>query len=157
MKKNNRKRMCAYTHTDLPVHHQLTEFAQIHVLWLGDTIQPSHPLSSPSPPAFSLSQNQGIFQWVSSSHQVAKVLDFQLQHQFFQWISKTNFLLDWLVMANRWGNNRNSDKLFGGSKITADGDYSHEIERCLLLGRKAMTNLDSIFKSRDVTFPTKSI
>ena len=59
-------------------------------------------------------------------------------------------------MANRWGNNGNSDRLyFGGSKITVDGDYSHEIKRCLLLGRKTVTNLDSIFKSRDITLPTK--
>ena len=59
-------------------------------------------------------------------------------------------------MANRWGNNGNSDRLqFLGSKITADGDCSHEIKRCLLLGRKAMTNLDSILKSRDITLPTK--
>ena len=59
-------------------------------------------------------------------------------------------------MGNRWGNSGNSDRLdFGGSKITADGDYSHEIKRCLLPGRKAMTNLDSIFKSRDITLPTK--
>ena len=61
-----------------PVHHQLPEFAQIHVYRVGDAIQPSHPLSSPSPPAFSLSQHQGLFQWVSSSHQVAKVLELQL-------------------------------------------------------------------------------
>ena len=59
-------------------------------------------------------------------------------------------------MANRWGNNGNSDRLFlGGSKITADGDCSHEIKRCLLLGRKVMTNLDSILKSRDITLSTK--
>ena len=59
-------------------------------------------------------------------------------------------------MANRWGNNGNSDRLyFGGSKITADVDCSHEIKRRLLLGRKAMTNLDSILKSRDITLPTK--
>ena len=58
-------------------------------------------------------------------------------------------------MANRWGNSGNSDRLFLGSKITADGDCSHEIKRCLLLGRKAMTNLDSIWKSRDITLPTK--
>ena len=60
-------------------------------------------------------------------------------------------------MANRWGNNGNSDRLYlgGGSKITADGDCSHEIKRYLLLGRKAMTNLDSILKSRDITLPTK--
>ena len=59
-------------------------------------------------------------------------------------------------MANRWGNNGNSDRLyFGGSKITADGDYSHEIKRRFLLGRKVMTNLDSIFKSRDINLLTK--
>ena len=59
-------------------------------------------------------------------------------------------------MVNRWGNSRNSERLyFGGSKITADGDCSLEIKRCLLLGRKAMTNLDSILKSRDFTLPTK--
>ena len=59
-------------------------------------------------------------------------------------------------MANRWGHNRNSDRLyFGGSKVTADGDCSYEIKRCLLLGRKSMTNLDSILKSRDITLPTK--
>ena len=59
-------------------------------------------------------------------------------------------------MVNRWGNSGNSVRLyFGGSKFTADGDCSHEIKRCLLLGRKVMTNLDSILKSRDITFPTK--
>ena len=60
----------------LPVHHQLLEFTQTHVHWVGDVIQPSHPLSSPSPPAFNLSQHQGLFQLVSSSHQVAKVWRF---------------------------------------------------------------------------------
>ena len=68
----------------LPVHHQLPEFTQTHVHGVSDAIQPSHPLSSPSPPAFNLSQHQGLFQRVSSSHQVAKVLEFQLQHQSFQ-------------------------------------------------------------------------
>ena len=58
-------------------------------------------------------------------------------------------------MANRWGNNGNRNFILGDSKITADDDYSHEIKRCLLLGRNAMTNLDSILKSRDITFPTK--
>ena len=74
-----------------PVYHQLPEFTQTHVHWVGDAIQPSHPLSSPSPPAFNLSQHQDLFQWVSSSHQVAKVLEFQLQHQSFQWIFRTDF------------------------------------------------------------------
>ena len=81
----------------LPVHHQLPEFTQIPVHQVGDAIQPSHPLSSPSPPAFNLSQHQGLFQWVSSSHQVAKVLEFQLQHQSFQWTFRIDFLYDSLV------------------------------------------------------------
>ena len=68
----------------LPVHHQLLEFTQTHVHWIGDAVQPSHPLSSPSPPAPSPSQHQGLFQWVSCSQEVAKVLEFQLQHQSFQ-------------------------------------------------------------------------
>ena len=62
----------------LPVHHQLPEFTQTHVHWVGDAIQPSHPLSSPSPPALNPSQHQGLFKWVSFSHQVARVLEFQL-------------------------------------------------------------------------------
>ena len=64
-----------------PVHHQIPEFIQTHVHWVGDAIQPSHPLSSLSPPAFSLSQHQSLFKWISYSHQVAQVLEFQLQHQ----------------------------------------------------------------------------
>ena len=75
-----------------PVHHQHPEFTQIHVHWVSDAIHPSHPVSSPSPPIFILSQHQGLFKWVSSSHQVAKVLEFQLQHQSFQWIFRTDFL-----------------------------------------------------------------
>ena len=67
----------------LPVHHQLPALAQTHVHRVGDAVQPSHPLSSPSPTAFNLSQHQGLFQSVSSSHQVVKVLEFQLQHQSF--------------------------------------------------------------------------
>ena len=63
-----------------PVLHCLLEFAQTHVHWVGDAIQPSHPLSPPSPPAFSLSQHQSLFQWLDSSHQVARVLELQLQH-----------------------------------------------------------------------------
>ena len=72
-------------------HHQLLELTRTHVHRVGDAIQPSYPLLSPSPPAFSLSQHQGLFQWVSSSHQVAEVLEFQLQHQSFQWIFWTDF------------------------------------------------------------------
>ena len=74
-----------------PVHHQLLELTQTHVHRVGDAIQSSHPLSFPSP-AFNLSQLQGLFQGASSSHQVAKVLEFQLQHQSFQRIFRTDFL-----------------------------------------------------------------
>ena len=81
----------------LPVHHQLSEFTQTHVHWVGDAIQPSHPVSAPSLPAFSLCQHQGLFQWVSSSHQGAKVLEFHLQHQTFQWTPRTDFLYDAVV------------------------------------------------------------
>ena len=76
----------------LPVQHQLLEPIQTHVHWVRDAIQPSHPLSSPSPPALNLSQHQGLFQWVSSLYPVAKVLEFQLQHQSFQWTPKTDLL-----------------------------------------------------------------
>ena len=76
----------------IPVHHQLPELAQTHVHQVGDAIQPYHLLSSPSPPAFNLSQHQSLFQWVSYSHQVAKGLEFQLQHQSFQWRFRTDFL-----------------------------------------------------------------
>ena len=75
-----------------PVHHHLLEFDQTHVPWVGDPIQPSHPLSPPSPPDLSLSRHQSLLQWVSSSHQVVKVLELQLQHQSFQWIFRVDFL-----------------------------------------------------------------
>ena len=75
-----------------PVHHQFPESTQTHVHWVSDAIQPYHPLSSPSPLAPNPSQHQGLFQWASSSHQVAKVLEFQLQHQSFQWVCRVDFL-----------------------------------------------------------------
>ena len=75
-----------------PALHQLPELAQTHVHWVSGTIQPSHPLLSPSPSAFSLSQHQGLFQWVGFSHQVAKGLELQLQHQPFQWIFRVDLL-----------------------------------------------------------------
>ena len=84
---------------DLPVDHQLLEFTQTHVHWVGDAIQPSYPLSSPSPPAPNPSQHQGLLQWVNFSHEVAKVLEFQLQHQSFQWIFRTDFLQYGLVWS----------------------------------------------------------
>ena len=81
----------------LPVHHQLPEFTLTHAHQVGDAIQPSHPLSSPSSPASNPSQHQGLFQWVNSSREVAKVLEFQLQHQSFQWTPRIDLLWDGLV------------------------------------------------------------
>ena len=75
-----------------PFLHHLLDFARTHVHWVGNAIQPFCPLPSRSPPAFSLSQHQSLFQWVSSLLQVVKVLKLQLQHQSFQWIFRTNFL-----------------------------------------------------------------
>ena len=86
-----------YSSPVFPVHHQYLELAQTHVHQVGDAIQPSYPLSSPFSPAFSLSQNQGLFQWVGSSHQMAKVLEFQLQHQSFnEYSGLISFRMDWL-------------------------------------------------------------
>ena len=81
----------------LPVHHKLLEFAQTHAHQVDDAIQPSHPRLSPSPPAPTPSQHQDLFQWLNSSHEVAKVLEFQLQHQSFQWTPRTDPLWDGLV------------------------------------------------------------
>ena len=90
-------------HARLPCSPPTHELAQIHIHWVGDAIQPSHPLFSLSPPVFNLSQHQGLFQWVSSSYQVAKVLEFQLQYQSFQWKFRTDFLYDGLV-GSPWSN-----------------------------------------------------
>ena len=83
----------------LPVHHQLLGPTQTHVCWVSDAIQPPHPLSSPSPPVFNLSQHQGLFKWVSSSHQAAKVLKFYLQY-IQELIS---FRMDWLDLLDDQG------------------------------------------------------
>ena len=91
--------LCSPMHGSMPgfpVHHQLPELAQHHVHPVSDNIQPSHPLSSPSLPAFNLSQHQGLLQWVSSLHQVAKVLELQLQHQFFhEYLGMISFRIHW--------------------------------------------------------------
>ena len=81
----------------LPVHHQLPEFTQTHVHRVVDAIQPSHPLSSPSLPAPNPSQHQSLFQWVKSSHEVAKLLEFQLQHHSFQRNPRADLLQNGLV------------------------------------------------------------
>ena len=88
----------------LPVHHQLPEFTQTHVHQVRDAIQPSHPLSFPSPPAPNPSQHQGLFQWINSSHEVAKVLEFQLQYQSFQRTPRLiSFRMAWLDLLAAQG------------------------------------------------------
>ena len=86
----------------IPVLHHLPEFAQIHVHWVGDAIQPSHSLLPSSPFAFSLFQSQDLFQQVGSLYQVAKVLELQLQHQSFRWIFRVDFLYNLLVWSPCW-------------------------------------------------------
>ena len=81
----------------LPIHHQLPEFTQTHVYWVSDVTQPTHPLSSPSPPTFNLPQHQGPFRWVSSLHQVAKVLSFSLSiNPSSEHPGLISFRMDWL-------------------------------------------------------------
>ena len=82
-----------------PVLYHLPEFAKIHIHWVSDTNLTIASSAAPFPFASSLSQHQGLFQWVGSSHQVAKVLELQLQHQSFQWIFRIDFLQDWLVWS----------------------------------------------------------
>ena len=84
-----------YSLPGFSVYHYLPEFVQTHVHWVNDAKQASHPLSPPSPLALNFSQHQGLFQWVSSSHQVIKILE--LQHQSFQWIFRVEFLYNWLL------------------------------------------------------------
>ena len=121
----------------LPVHHQLLEVTQTHVHWVDDATQPSHPLSSPSPPTFNLSQHQALFKWVSSSHHFSYRINQSEQISKPKWISA----LVWSSGAKNWN--------------TEDGDCSHEIKRHLLLARKAMMKVNSILKSRDITLPIK--
>ena len=90
---------CTASTPGLPVHLQLLEFIQTRVHLVDEAIQPFHSLSSPSPLDLNISQHQSLFKWVSSSHQVAKVLEFQLQHQSFQWIFRTDFLEDGLLVS----------------------------------------------------------
>ena len=85
-----------------PVLHNLPEFAQTHVHWVSDTIQPFHPLLHPSPPALNLFEHQGLFQQVSSWHQMDRVLELQLQHQSFQQIFRIDLLWGWLVLPPRY-------------------------------------------------------
>ena len=111
----------------LRVHHQLPESTQTHVHWVSDAIQPSHPLLSPSPPAYNLSRHQGLFKWVSSLHQVAKVLEVQLQHQSFpDWWEEhpvlISFRMDRLdLLAANAGDLRDMGSIPGWGRSPAGG------------------------------------
>ena len=86
-------------HARVPCPSPTLQLAQTHAHQVGDAVQASHPVLSSSPPAFNHSQHQGLFKWVSSSQQVAKVLNLQLQHQSFQWVFRTDLLEDRLVWS----------------------------------------------------------
>ena len=164
-----------------PVHHQLPELTQTHVHLVSDAIQPSHALSSPSPPAFNLSQHQDLFQWVSSSYQVAEVIlkPAKIKSVTVSIVSPyichelmgpdAMILVFWMLTFKQTFSLSSCTfikVLFSFSSFSATrvvsfagevidrwlyGDCRHEIKRCLLLGWKDMTNLDSILKSRDIT------
>ena len=97
----------------LPVYHQLPEFTETHAHRVNDAIQPSHPPSSLFPSVPNPSQHRGIFQWVKSLHEVAKVLEFQLQHQSFQWIPRTDLLWDGLFGSPEGENQRTEENILG--------------------------------------------
>ena len=106
-------------------HHQFPEHTQTHDHRLGDAIQPSHPLSSPFPSAFNRFQHQGPFQQVSSSHQVAKVLEFQLQHESFQWIFQDWFPLGWTGWISLWS--KGPSRVFSNTTIQKDQFFSIQV------------------------------
>jgi len=150
-----------------PVHHQFPELTQTHVHWVGDDIQPSHPLSSllllPSIfPSIRVFSNESVLRMMWPKY-CSFSFSINPSNEYSGLIS---LRIDWLHLLEVQGTlksllQQHSSKAsilqcsFLGSKITADGDCSHEIKRCLLLGRKVMTNLDSILKSKDITLPTK--
>ena len=101
----------------LPVHHQLLEFTQTHVHRVGNAIQPSHPLSSPSPPALNPSQHHSLFQWVNSSHEVAKVLEFQLEHHSFQRNPRANLLYYRLSKGLYYRQSKGLSRVFSNTTV----------------------------------------
>ena len=154
----------------LSVHHHLREITQTRVHQVSDAIQPSHPRSSPSPPAPNPSQHQSLFQWVSSSHQVAKVLAFQLQHQSFQWIFKIDLLQYWLVWSPCLRDSQASSptphfksinssvlSLLHSPTLTSIHDHSknHSLTRWTLVG-KVMSLLLNMLSRLVITFLPRS-
>ena len=126
----------------LPVHHQLLESTQTHVHWAGDAIQPSHPLSSPSPPALNLSQHQGLFKWVSSLHQVGKVLDWVLTRgQVLFYIFNISF------------NSFNIKKMRAICRLTAR-NVCHQNWFCLQIFRPFLTSINWRICSQSTSIST---
>ena len=137
----------------LPVLHQLPELAQTLVHWVSDAIHLPHPLSSPSPPAFNLSQHQGLFQWISSSHWVARVLLLQPQHLSLQWIFRTDFLLGltgWISLQSKW---------FSGvsSNTTVQKNQFFDVHPCLWYNSHIHTWLEKIIVLTGWTFVSKAM
>ena len=138
-----------YSTPGFSVHHQLLEPAQTHVHWVGDAIKSSHSLLSPPPPAFSLSQHPGLFQRVSSSPQMAKVLELQLQHQSFQCIFRTYFFQDGLVgssccprvLSKVFSNTIVQKHQFFGTQLSL---WSTSHNTCLVVDRKCFTEESSV-------------
>ena len=114
-----------------PVLHYLLEFAQNHDHWIRDAIQPSHPQWPPTPPALNLSQHQGLFKWIGTSHQVVKILELQLQHQSFQWIfGLISFRIDWFDLLEAQGTLKSllqyyNYQLFGAQPSLWSSSYIH--------------------------------
>ena len=147
-------------HAKLPCPSPAPEFPQTHVHRVSDAIQPSHPLfSSPSPLSFCLAQHQALFQWVSSSHQVAKVLEFQLQHQSFQWTLRTNLLQDRLVVSPCSPRDSQSLLQHHSSKALNLGfSYMKEPWRgWTILPQLQLVQADLRFRSRLSDFPVSSL
>ena len=128
-----------------PVFHCLPEFAQTHVHWVGDAIQPSHPLSPLSPPALNLSQHQSVFHWVSSSHQVAKVMELKLQHQSFQWMLRVDFLLRLTRLISL--QSKDLSRVFSSTTI-----WRHQFFDAQLLYGPTLTSIHDYWKNHSFNY-----
>ena len=129
----------------LLVHHQLLEFTQTHVHWVGDAIQPSHPLSSLPPPTFN---HSSLFQWVSSLHQVAKLLEFQFQHQSFQWTPRTDLLAVQGTLKSLLQHHRSKESILGTQFSLRSNSHP-----CMTNGKtKALTRLAFVGKVMSLHF-----
>ena len=128
-----------------PVLHCLPEFAQTHVHWVSDAIQPSHPLSPLSPPALNLSQHQSVFHWVSPSHQVAKVMELKLQHQSFKWMLRVDFLLRLTRLISL--QSKDLSRVFSSTTI-----WRHQFVDAQLLYGPTLTSIHDYWKNHSFDY-----